>query len=110
MTTSRLKFLAAACVFLLLAGHLPAQSSSNLPHKIQQIMDRPEFQHATFGIEFLSLDTGKVIYALNADKLFASGSTTKLLTEGTALGLLGPVARALAHVYFHHEHPMIPVP
>ena len=62
-------------------------------------MDRPEFKHALFGIEFYSLDKGKVIYAINADKLFTPGSTTKLLTEGTALSLLGADYRFHTRVY-----------
>src|SRR5262249_41414822 len=61
--------------------------------------DRPEFKHALFGIEFYSLDKGKVIYAINADKLFTPGSTTKLLTEGTALSLLGAAYRFHTRVY-----------
>ncbi len=52
-------------------------------------MDRPEFAHANFGIEFYSLDTRKVVYSLNANKLFVPASTTKTLTEGTVLAKLG---------------------
>src|SRR2546422_7820326 len=65
------------------------QQSATLADRIQAIMNRPEFRHAIFGIEFYSLDTGKPIYTLNAEKLFTPASTTKLLTEGTALELLG---------------------
>src|SRR6266571_2785801 len=57
---------------------------SLLAERIQKIMDRPEFRHAIFGIEFFSLDSGKPLYQLNADKLFVPASTTKLFTEGTA--------------------------
>ncbi len=60
-----------------------------LAERLQAVLSRPEFRHAIFGIEFYSLDTGEVLYALNADKLFVPASTTKLLTEGTALELLG---------------------
>ena len=52
-------------------------------------MNRPEFAHSSFGIEFYSLSTGKVIYQLNPNQLMVPGSTTKLLTEGTVLYLLG---------------------
>ena len=62
-------------------------------------MDRPEFRHALFGIEFYSLDARKPIYTINADKLFTPGSTTKLLTEGTALALLGADFRFHTRVY-----------
>ncbi|MGH9874701.1 MAG: D-alanyl-D-alanine carboxypeptidase/D-alanyl-D-alanine endopeptidase [Pyrinomonadaceae bacterium] len=73
--------------------------SDTLAAHIQRIMERPEFRHALFGIEFYSLDTGQPIYTLNADKLFTPGSTTKLLTEGTALELLGADFRFRTRIY-----------
>jgi D-alanyl-D-alanine carboxypeptidase/D-alanyl-D-alanine-endopeptidase (penicillin-binding protein 4) len=72
---------------------------SLLAERIQRIMDRPEFRHALFGIEFFSLDSGQPLYRLNADKLFTPASTTKLLTEGTALELLGGDFRFHTRVY-----------
>src|SRR5207253_587703 len=67
--------------------------------RIQKVIGRPEFAHANFGIEFYSLDTGKVVYALNAAKLFVPASTTKTLTEGTVLAKLGPGYRFHTRVY-----------
>src|SRR5438552_13604070 len=88
-------------ITLLLAATASASmaQSSTLAPRIQSIMDRPEFRHAIFGIEFYSLDAGKPIYSINADKLFTPGSTTKLLTEGTALALLGADFRFHTRVY-----------
>src|ERR1700682_2541619 len=63
--------------------------NESLAQRIERITSRPEFRHALWGIEFYSLDTRQPLYTLNADKLFTPASTTKLLTEGTALGLLG---------------------
>jgi len=62
-------------------------------------MNRPEFAHANFGIEFYSLDTGKVVYAFNADKLFVPASTTKTLTEGALLAKLGADYRFHTRIY-----------
>jgi len=76
-----------------------AQSQSTLAQRIQKVISRPEFAHANFGIEFYSLDTGKVVYALNADKLFVPASTTKILTEGTLLAKLGADYRFHTRVY-----------
>src|SRR5882724_4476849 len=76
-----------------------AQSEVSLAQRIQKVISRPEFAHANFGIEFYSLDRGKVIYALNADKLFVPASTTKILTEGTLLAKLGADYRFHTHVY-----------
>jgi PBP4 family serine-type D-alanyl-D-alanine carboxypeptidase len=87
-----------------LAGLAPllAQSPSaaaTLSGRIDAIVARPEFKHAMFGIEFYSLDTNKPIYTLNADKLFVPGSTTKLVTMGSALQLLGADYRFRTRVY-----------
>jgi D-alanyl-D-alanine carboxypeptidase/D-alanyl-D-alanine-endopeptidase (penicillin-binding protein 4) len=62
-------------------------------------MDRPEFAHAIFGAAFYSLGDGRMVWSHNADKLFSAASTTKLLTEGTALQLLGPDHRFHTRVY-----------
>ena len=84
----------------MLCQSTPATSNaSSLDAQIQQIMDRPEFAHSTFGIEFYSLDSGKVVYQRNASKLMVPGSTTKLVTEGTALELFGGDYRFHTLVY-----------
>jgi PBP4 family serine-type D-alanyl-D-alanine carboxypeptidase len=76
-----------------------AQSSATLAERIQKVMNRPEFVHANFGIKFISLDTGKVLYSLNSNKLFVPASTTKLLTEGTVLAKLGADYRFHTRIY-----------
>jgi N-acyl-D-amino-acid deacylase len=75
------------------------KNSTTLADRIQVIMHRPEFAHSIFGIEFYSLSTGKVIYELNPNQLMVPGSTTKLLTEGTVLSLLGEDYRFHTLVY-----------
>jgi N-acyl-D-amino-acid deacylase len=95
-------FCATLACTLLLCFPLPpacAQSELSLAQRIQKVLSRPEFAHANFGIEIYSLDTGKVIYALNADKLFVPASTTKILTEGTLLAKLGASYRFHTRVY-----------
>jgi N-acyl-D-amino-acid deacylase len=71
----------------------------SLAQMIHRVISRPEFVHSDFGIEFYSLDTGQPIYVLHGQKLFTPASTTKLLTEGTALELLGPDYRFHTPVY-----------
>ncbi len=66
---------------------------------LRAVMARPEFKHASFGVEIYSLDTQAPVFALNPDALFTPGSTTKLLTEGTALKLLGADYRFHTPVY-----------
>jgi N-acyl-D-amino-acid deacylase len=73
--------------------------TNELATRIQTIISHPEFAHSTFAIQFYSLDRGQVIYQLNADKLMVPGSTTKLVTEGTLLELLGSDYRFHTRVY-----------
>ncbi|MGH9444345.1 MAG: D-alanyl-D-alanine carboxypeptidase/D-alanyl-D-alanine endopeptidase [Terriglobia bacterium] len=81
------------------AGGVEAEQARSLAGSIQQIITRPAFRHANFGIEFFSLDANKPVYELNPEKLFTPASTTKLLTEGVALELLGPDYRFHTFVY-----------
>jgi PBP4 family serine-type D-alanyl-D-alanine carboxypeptidase len=76
-----------------------AQNVQSLETRINAIINRAEFKHALFGIQVYSLTDNKILYALNADKLFVPGSVTKLVTEGTTMGLLGPVYRFRTTVY-----------
>ena len=76
-----------------------AQSHATFEKRVKAIMSRPEYRHSRFGMEFYSMDQGKVVYALNPQELFIPGSTTKVLTVGTALELLGPDFRFHTKVY-----------
>ncbi len=84
---------------LLLSNIASDAQSRTLAERIQSVISRPEFAHSTFGIEFYSLDRGTVLYQLNPDKLMVPGSTTKLLTEGTVLELLGGDYRFPTRIY-----------
>ena len=77
----------------------PVAPRTSLSQRIDAVLARPEFRHAMFGIELYSLDAGKPIYILNADKLFVPGSTTELVTMGSALQLLGADRRFHTRVY-----------
>jgi D-alanyl-D-alanine carboxypeptidase/D-alanyl-D-alanine-endopeptidase (penicillin-binding protein 4) len=76
-----------------------SQVNPELENKIAAIMARPEYAHSRFGMEFYSLDTHKIVFALNEQQFFVPGSTTKLLSEGTAMKLLGPDFRFKTKVY-----------
>src|SRR5260370_41900564 len=91
--------LISTLLFCLRGAPPRAQSESTLAQRIQKIISRPQLAHANFGIEFCSLDTGKVLYALNADKLFVPASTTNILTEGALLAKLGADYRFHTRVY-----------
>src|SRR5258705_1414619 len=76
-----------------------AQSNTALEQRIKMITERPEFAHSRFGIKFIAADSGSVVYELNSAQLFVPGSTTKLLTEGTALELFGGDYRFHTKIY-----------
>lgn len=94
----------AACLALLLgwtglaAAEGPA-SPKTFSETVAAVAARPEYRHAMFGVEVYSLDEHKTLFSLNGDKLFTPGSTTKLLTAGTALALLGAEHRFHTPVY-----------
>jgi PBP4 family serine-type D-alanyl-D-alanine carboxypeptidase len=88
------------CLLAMTGTATPAQHvSSALDARIREITSRPEYKHSSFGVEVYSLDDNKVVYALHGQQLFTPGSTTKLLTEGTALALLGADHRFQTRVY-----------
>ncbi len=87
----------SAAVLLAITGS--AQTPSSLAERVSAIMHRPEYAHARFGMEFWSLDENKALFRINEQQLFTPGSTTKLLTMGTALSLLGPDYRFHTRIY-----------
>jgi D-alanyl-D-alanine carboxypeptidase/D-alanyl-D-alanine-endopeptidase (penicillin-binding protein 4) len=64
-----------------------------LDREIEQILAEPDVSHGTWGIDVVSLDSGKTLYALNQDKLFTPASNAKLFTTAAVLGLIGPTYR-----------------
>jgi len=87
-----------AAIALVVAPSLHAQNRT-LAAKISEINARPEFVHATFGVAAYDLDAKRMVFGRNAEQLFTPGSTTKLLTMGTALALLGADYRFHTPVY-----------
>src|ERR1700721_721967 len=91
----------AACAITLFCWPRPttAQKDSALDAQIREITSRPEYKNSPFGGEVYSLDDDKIVVALHGQQLFTPGSTTKLLTEGTALEFLGGDYRFHTRVY-----------
>lgn len=92
-----------ACLLLIVRSNpvlgQPSRSDPALAEQIERIISRPEFKHALWGIRFYDLDTKDVLYDRNAQALFTPASTTKLLTMGTYLSVLGPDYRFHTNVY-----------
>lgn len=66
---------------------------------VSEVLARPEYASSHVGIEVYSLDRERVLYALNGEALFVPGSTTKVVTAGTAMALLGPDYRFRTPIY-----------
>lgn len=100
-----LRLLLLAAALPVLSARADAQAAAPdsirtlLSARLRPILDRPEFRHAAWGIDFYSLDDNASVYDLNPQHLYSAASTTKLLTVGSALQLLGPDYRFHTRVY-----------
>ena len=92
-------FLSLTVALFFVAIAAIAQSTDTLDQRIKKVMARPEFAHSRFGLKFIDASTGATVYELNSRQLFVPGSTTKLLTMGTALELLGDDYRFHTRIY-----------
>ena len=83
------------CLALVLAvgslgGQVRKAEPDSLAARINSILDTKEAQRAHWGIQVVSLDTGKTIFARHDHQLFTPASNTKLFTIAAALEGLGP--------------------
>ncbi len=62
----------------------------DLSKKIDQVLAAPEVARGFWGIEIVSLTTGRTLYSENAERLFTPASNTKLFTTAATLALIGP--------------------
>jgi PBP4 family serine-type D-alanyl-D-alanine carboxypeptidase len=88
-----------ASLIIAIAAVVSSGNAQSLERRIAAIMRRPEYLHARFGMEFRALDADKPAYRFNEQQFFVAASTTKLLTMGTALSLLGPDYRFHTRVF-----------
>src|SRR5438309_6864301 len=77
-------------VCLLLATQLYAEKIKPLPARVAAALSDADLSRGFWGIEVVSLSTGRTLYTQNADKLFTPASNTKLFTTAAALALIGP--------------------
>ncbi len=94
------KFAALLCTILSVSIGAAAQDAGALLQRVRQVTARPMFKHSTFGVEVYDLTDQKTLVAINPEMLFTAGSTTKLVTEGAALALLGEDFRFHTRVYY----------
>jgi serine-type D-Ala-D-Ala carboxypeptidase/endopeptidase (penicillin-binding protein 4) len=64
-------------------------NSKKLDHDLEQILSDPATARGFWGIYAVSLDSGRLLYALNQNKLFTPASNAKLFTTAAVFGLIG---------------------
>src|SRR5690348_8544942 len=72
---------------------------AELQTRISQILAKPELAPAMVGVKVSSLDTGRVLFESNSDKLLRPASNMKIYTVATALDRLSPDYRFVTSVY-----------
>ena len=75
------------------------RSVAELQTRITEILRKPELSSAMVGIKVTSLDTGRVLFEENAQKLLRPASNMKIYTVATALDRLSPDFRFNTSVY-----------
>src|ERR1700687_5196333 len=75
------------------------QTLGELQARISEILQRPELAQAMVGIKVASLDTGRVLFESNANKLMRPASNMKLYTVAAAIDRLSPDYRFVTSVY-----------
>ena len=70
-----------------------------LQKKIGEAINHPRYVSAFWGVKIASLDSGKVLFEQNAEKLFTPASNSKLYTMALALDRLGADYRIKTSLY-----------
>ncbi len=70
-----------------------------LQQRINEIINQPVYNAAFWGVKIASLDSGKILFEHNAQKLFTPASNSKLYTMALALDHLGVDYRIKTSLY-----------
>lgn len=74
-----------------------------LRSRISEVLSQPALAPAMFGIKVVSLDTGRVLFEENAEKLLVPASNMKLYTVAAALARFGPDFRFVTSAYTQEQ-------
>ena len=89
-TSLRQPFIVLLAAALWIAGAAPALHAQDpLAAQIQALLDEPAYRTAHWGLLFVELKSGEVLYEHNRHKLFAPASVTKIFSTSAALDALG---------------------
>lgn len=75
------------------------RTAAELRQRLEAHLADARFQHADWGVQIVSLGSGRVVFSRNADKLFIPASNTKLFTGALALDELGAAFRIRTSLY-----------
>ncbi len=67
-----------------------SKKENPLASRIAAILAQPQLARADWGIDVVDIESGKTIYARNADRLFLPASNEKLLTTSAVMAYVGP--------------------
>ena len=90
MLRQRLSYVLVCAMLFANAQAASLKKRVSLKKQIETILQQADLARGFWGIEITSVKDGKVLYSLNADKLFTPASNTKLFTTAAALALIGP--------------------
>jgi len=93
--------LVVALTLVLVAA--PLVASDRLDSEIGAVIHAAEYKQAHWGILVVDLASGQTVYELNADRLFAPASVTKLFSTAAALDALGADYRFQTPIYRRGE-------
>ena len=79
---------AVLLISFLLGSHM-SHAADKLSPPLAELFGAPEYKEAHWGCLVIDLESGAVVYELNADKLFAPASATKLYSCAAALDAFG---------------------
>lgn len=77
----------------------PATSVEQLRQQIQAIVDAPDYRAALWGVDVVSLDTGRTLFVHHADRRMSPASNSKLYTAALALDRFGGDYRILTPIF-----------
>ncbi len=99
-----MKYIAIVFALLVVMGAgRGAQSPDVLSDKIDQIVEGEYARTAFWGIYIQDLNSGRILYRRNEDKLLIPASNQKLITTATALDVLGSDYRYQTTLYLDGE-------
>jgi D-alanyl-D-alanine carboxypeptidase/D-alanyl-D-alanine-endopeptidase (penicillin-binding protein 4) len=91
--------MASSMISLLAQEHRGASTLAELQQQLTEHVSQPRFAAAMWGVKVVSLESGKILFEQNAQKLFSPASNSKLYTVALALDRLGGDYRIKTSLY-----------